>query len=165
MEYAYNIQGVICNDDYNRYVGYQDTNACVQKYFSKDTVDIISHKATELLMGVDPQNRPIIIPDKTICAVMSAVYSTYSPETGDIYTRYNIPSGQGPQSYTQNMVDQVLEIIVSDVSNNLGMEENNSKLSIWTTVYGDFNKHKLRQHAPIKVRNKRPNPMEFQMNY
>ena len=45
------------------------------------------------------------------------------------------------------------------------MEENNRKLTIWTTVYGDFNAHQLRQHAPIKVLNKRPNPMEFHMRY
>ena len=45
------------------------------------------------------------------------------------------------------------------------MEENNRKLTIWTTVYGDFNQHGLQQHSKIKVRNKRPNPMEFNMNY
>ena len=45
------------------------------------------------------------------------------------------------------------------------MEENNKKLSIWTTVYGDFNAHGLRQHPPIKIRKKRPDPFQFHMRY
>ena len=35
-------------------------------------------------MGVDKHNRPIIVPDKTICNVMSTVYANYRPETGDV---------------------------------------------------------------------------------
>ena len=76
-----------------------------------------------------------------------------------------MPSGNSSESYVQNMIDQVIEVITSDVSNNLEMEENNRKLSIWTTVYGDFNQSGLRQHAPIKIRKKRPQPLMFNMNY
>ena len=36
------------------------------------------------------------------------------------------------------------------------MEENNKKLTIWTTVFGDFNSHGLRSHAPIKLRERKP---------
>ena len=176
MEYGQNISGygveecgptqpVISNDSFIRHVGYEESNQCIKKYFSKDTVDIISHKITQLLQGVDPQNRPIIVPDKTIYQIMDSIYTSYRPPTGDIYGRYNVPSGTSSTSYVQNMIDQVIEIITSDVRNNLGMEECNSKLSIWTTVYGDFNKCGLKSHAPIKVRNKRPTPMQFNMNY
>jgi hypothetical protein len=46
------------------------------------------------------------------------------------------------------------------------MAENNSKLSIWTTVLGEgLNEHNLRSYAPIKTRVRRPNPMEFHMKY
>jgi hypothetical protein len=45
------------------------------------------------------------------------------------------------------------------------MDECNSKLSAWTTILGDFNEHGLRRHAPIKLREKRPMPMAFNMNY
>jgi hypothetical protein len=96
---------------------------------------------------------------------MNDIYESYRPPTGDIFSRYIVPSGTSSESYVQNMIDQVIEVITSDVRNNLGMEECNKKLSIWTTVYGDFNSSGLRQHAPIKVRNKRPTPMLFQMNY
>ena len=166
MEYASKIcDGTLCDLNYLRYVGWDESNECVRKYFSKETADIISKKVTELTMGVDPKNRPIMVPLTTICGIMSEVYQSYRPPTGDIYSRYIVPSGTGPQSYVQNMIDQVIEIITSNVRNSLEMEENNRKLTIWTTVYGDFNEHGLRQHAPIKVLNKRPNPMEFNMKY
>jgi len=166
MEYASKIcNEPLCDLNFMRHVGWEESNSCIKKYFSKETVDIIARKVTELTMGVDPQNRPIVVPTATICGLMSEVYESFRPATGDIYGRYNVPSGMGPQTYVQNMIDQVIEIITSNISYSLGMEENNRKLTIWTTVYGDFNEHGLRQHAPIKVLNKRPNPMEFHMRY
>ena len=166
MEYAVEIDDTYtCNDGFIKYVGYQESNSCIQKYFSLETVQPISHKVTQLLMGVNAQNRPIIVPNKTICSVMDAIYSNYRPPTGDIYGRYNVPTGESTTSYVQSMIDQVIEIIVADVRNNLETEENNSKLSIWSTLYGDFNQQGLQQHSKIKVRNKRPTPMQFQMNY
>jgi hypothetical protein len=167
MEFASQIcNEPLCDLNFVRHPGWQwSTNASLNDYFSKKTVDIISRKITELTMGVDPKNRPIIVSTPNICGVMSTVYQNYRPPTGDIYGRYNVPSGTGQQSFNQNMIDQVIEIITNDVKNNLEMEENNRKLTIWTTVYGDFNEHGLRQHPPIKVLNKRPNPMEFHMRY
>ena len=165
MEYAVAINKPIIDDNYIKHVGYKQNNICISEYFSENTVKIISQKVTQLLEGVDPNNRPIIVPDKTIYSVMDSIYTNYRPPTGDIYGRYNVPSGSSSESYVQNMIDQVIEVIVSDVKSNLGMEECNSKLSIWTTVLGDFNKHGLMQHPPIKIRNKRPAPMQFNMNY
>jgi hypothetical protein len=52
-----------------------------------------------------------------------------------------------------------------DVKGNLGMDDNNSKLTIWTTVLGDFNEHGLQSHPKIKLREKRPAPLQFNMNY
>lgn len=146
-----------CDYNFVRHVGYKESNVCIQKYYSPETVKIISKKVTELLQGVDPDNRPIIVPDKTICAVMDNIYTSFRPGTGDIYTRYIIPNGLNYDSYVQDMIDQVIQVITNDVKNNLGMDECNSKLSIWTTVLGDFNEHGLRQHPPIKIRNKTTN--------
>lgn len=165
MEYATEICSQFCDDNYIKHVGYKENNSCIKKYFDASTVRTISHKVTQLLEGVDPQGRPIIVPSKTICSVMNEIYDSYRPPTGDIFSRYIVPSGTSSESYVQSMIDQVIEVITSDVRNNLGMEECNKKLSIWTTVYGDFNEHGLQQHPKIKVRNKRPNPMQFNMNY
>ena len=156
MEYATKINGDICNLNYVRYVGYEESNECIKKFFSQETVNLISKKVTGLLMGVDPQNRPIKVPDSTICTVMSTVNENYQPPVGDIYSRYIIPTGENAVSMMQNMIDQVIEIITSDVRNNLEMEQNNKKLTAWTTLLGDFNQHNLRSHAPIKILEKRP---------
>ena len=165
MEYATKEEGYICDDNYVKYVGYKQDNACINEYFNLKTVRTISNKVTELLQGVDPDNRPIIVPDKTICDMMSSIYNTYRPPTGDIYSRYIIPSGTNSDDYVQNMIDQTIEVITSDVRNNLGMDEINQNLTIWTTVYGDFNRHGLRQVPPIKIRNKHPAHFQFHMNY
>jgi hypothetical protein len=165
MEYAAEICESIRDDNYIRNVGYKEDNKCITKYFSTSTLRIISAKITELLQGVDQENRPIIVPDKTISSVMSEIYNSYRPPTGDIYSRYIIPSGTNSDDYVQNMIDQTIELITSDVRNNLGMDEINKNLTIWTTVYGDFNSHGLRQVPPIKIRNKHPAHFQFHMRY
>lgn len=171
MEYAINVCGEVCDDQYVKHVGYSEhmcTNkcgqSCMQDFYSKKNINKISCKITELLMGVNKDNRPIIVTDKVICSVMSAVYENFRPETGDIFTRYNIPKSRS-QNYVQRMIDEVINIITTDVKNNLGMIEANEALTIWTTVLGDFNEHGLRSHPVIKLRERRPQPMAFQMNY
>ena len=170
MEYATFIEpenenGVLKSDLYTKYVGYQDTNPCIEKFFNKQTVNTISKKITQLLMGVHPENRPIIVPDKTIYHVMDNIYYSYRPPTGDIYGRYNVPTGTTTRSYVQDMIDQVIEVIVSDVKISYETDANNAKLSVWTTVLGNFNDHGLRSHPIIKTLLKRPAPFQFNMNY
>ena len=155
---------MICDDNFTRHVGWSQDNVNIKRYFSQQTVNLISQKVTQLLQGVNPQNRPIIVPDKTICSVMSDIFNSYRPGTGDIFTRYNIPKSS-PTDMIQSMINQVIEIITYDVKVNLGMDECNKKLSIWTTVFGDFNEHGLRRHPPIKLNNRRSTRFQFNMNY
>lgn len=163
-QYATNVCDELCDSNYYRHVGYRENNKCIQKYFSTETVNLISRKVTELLQGVDPLGRPILVPANSICSIMSNVYDSFRPETGDIYSRYTIPT-KSQQSNVQNMIDQVIEIITSQVRTELGMEENNAKLTAWTTVLGDFNLFGLQSHPPIKTRQRRPMPMMFNLNY
>ncbi len=166
MEYGTKIDGSICNNELMKYVGFStQTNPSIDGYFNQTTVNTISKKITELLTGVGEDNRPIVVPDKTICSVMSDIYSSFRPPTGDIFSRYVVPSGMGNESYIQSMIDQVIEVITMDVKTNLGIEENNRKLTVWSTLLGDFNEQSLRSHPPIKIREKRPNAMQFNMNY
>ena len=165
MEYATKIDGEIYDSNYMRYSGYSENNDCIKKFFSPETINIISQKVTELTLGVLKNNRPIIVPNKNIASVMSNIQSNYRPETGDIYSRYNIVS-ETPLNMVQRMIDMTIESIVNDIKVNLGMDECNSKLSIWTTVYGDFNPNGLRQHAPItSIRKRKPQSMFFFENY
>jgi hypothetical protein len=150
-----------------RHVGWKDTNPCLQKYYSRDTINLISRKVTELTLGVDPKNRKIIVPDNIIRNVLDSVYTSISYSnlnTGDIFTRYNIPKDT-QQSVIQSMIDQTVEIIYNNVVNQYAMDQNNNKLSIYTTILGDFNTHSLRSHPIIKIRERRPATMQFNMNY
>jgi len=166
MEYADNIFSDKCDDNFYRFVGYsQENNKCLQEYFSQKTVNIIKNKVTELTLGVDPYNRPFVVSDKVICNVMSQIYDSFRPATAGIYTRYIMPSGTTSLSYVNDMINQVIEVITMDIKTTTGIEENNKKLTAWTTLYGDFNEHKLRQHSKIKVQNKRPAPFQFNMTY
>ncbi len=162
MEYAFTLERTgISNDNFMRYVGYQDDNKCTQTYFSQDTVNLISYKVSELTMGVC--SKKIIVTDRVINHVMSQIYSSYRPNTGSIYTRYNIPTAT--IDYVQDMIDRCIEFITNNITTQYGMIENNSKLSIWDTVLGDFNKQGLRSHDIIKIREKKPDSMMFFENY
>jgi hypothetical protein len=163
MEYASQINSTILDENLIKYVGYNQSE-CSKKFFSQHNIDKISCKITELLEGVDIKNRHIIVPDKIISSVMNSVYQNFRPEIGDIYTRYIIPS-TSPVNNMQSMIDQTINIITTDIKVNMGMDECNSKLSIWTTILGDFNKHGLRSHPPIKLRMNRGKQMAFNMNY
>ena len=165
MEYGTKIEcGAVCDDNKLRYVGWEG-NEYVDKLFSPETRKIISQKVTELTMGVNPENKRIVVPDSTICGVLSEVYDAFRPATGDIHSRYVVPPSSSVVNYNEDMIQQTIEIIVENIRTSIGMEENNKKLTAWTTVYGDFNEHGLRQHPPIKTLHKRPNPMEFHMRY
>ena len=153
------------NDNFTKHVGYNYNGyKGVIDFFNKKTTTLISKKVTQLLVGVDEFNRRIIVPDHIIENVMSDVYDSFRPQTGSIYSRYTVSSEYTPNEY-QTLVNQVIEIIVSDVKNNIEIEQNNKKLSTWTTVLGDFNDHGLRSHDVIKTNNKHPQRGLFNMNY
>ena len=160
MEYATPI-----NDMYMKHVAYDQTNDDTNELFSPENIKLISKKVTQLLMGVDPQNRPIIVPDKTIGSVLSSVFGTFVPQNvGDINSRYILPCSDEHCSNNQAIIDQAIEIIVSDVRNNLGIEQCNKSLSIWDSVLGDFNRHGLMPHSQIKI-NHNKLPTQFNMMY
>jgi hypothetical protein len=133
-------------------------NFYVKEFFSQNVVDFISEKITLLLDGVDEQKRDIVVPDKRIFEVMNTVYSSY-----------NYPSGFDTKiskyDYIQNMIGQVITRTVYDIKNTLGYEQCTNKYTIWSTLYGDFNKEQVRAHAPIKIQKNRPNSFQFNMKY
>ena len=157
--------------DFNsvRNVLYETTGTnsnCVNKLFSRENIKELSKKISSSLEGVDPSNRKIIVPDETINSVLNTVYQNFRPNTGDIFGRYNMaPFESDIDSNFNNIVYQTIEIIVSDVKNNIGIEEANNSLSVWTTVLGDFNEHGLMQHPKIKLKNRRPTAGLFHMHY
>ena len=174
MEYATIIDDIqiesnnfttIASDLTTKFSGFSDFNAGYNMFFSAETIRMISSKVTELLQGVDVRNRPIVVPDRLLVNLMNDVYQAYRPRTGAIWSRYTIPSGFTTNSYVVDMINQVIEIAVSNVKNNLETEQQNMTFSKWTSVLGDFNEKGLRQYSIIKTRNKRPSPFQFFQNY
>lgn len=156
-----------CDYNYMRNVGYNENNTCIRALYSKQNINFISKRITELTKNVHSSGRPILVPDHIICSVLDDLYKHYTPSVGDIFTRYSIPPDT-PLDMVSDLANQAIEVIVNDVTVNIGMEQQNAKLNIWdATLLGDFNNHGLRQHAPIKVSNKRPNAigMISFMNY
>jgi len=133
-------------------------NEYVKEFFTTNVVNFISSRCTFLLNGVDEKGRDIIVPDKRIFEVMNTVYSSYNYPTG-FDTRIS------KSQYIENMIGETITRIVYDVKNTLEYEQCTNKYTIWNTTYGDFNKEKLRQYAPIKILKKRPNSFEFNMKY
>lgn len=169
MEYATSIDPYFqtqCAVEYTKYVGYSTELQYTKELFKTSTINAISARITKALADakVEPDGRSIIVPNKTICSVLSDVYSTYVPVTGDIATR-NVISPAKPDNYVLDIIEQTIQIIVSDVSNNMEMVAHNNTLTVWTTVMGSFNPHGLQAHDKIKIRNRHPNLMEFNMNY
>jgi hypothetical protein len=151
------------DDGYRKYVGW-DTSLNTQylQLWQPEFLSQIQSKISQLLEGVGPDNRPIIVSMDTITHVISQVVATFRPETGDIYNR---DMNQYQRNDIRDIVDRSIEIITTHIRNEYEIIENNKKLSIWSTLYGDFNKEGLRGHSTIKLRNKRPQPMMFNMNY
>lgn len=155
---------LVYNDNFNRYIGYSD-NELTKLLFSIPNLTKISKKITQLLDGLDPEGRPIIIHLDTVGMVLSSVYCNFRPPTGDIYARYNILAPTQQINYFQQIVNETIEIIVSANRNQIETIINNNKLTVWTTLLGDFNEHGLSSHSIIKTREKRPDPFQFNMNY
>lgn len=162
----YNYQSPDVKDNNERrYVGWYETkkdNTCIEGYFSESTVNYISQTITNNLMGLS--DRKIVVPHDKIYNVLSQLFHTNRPKVGDIHSRYIIPDNM-PNDVIQNLILRTIELITQTVRNELEIEAHNRTLTKWTTLYGDFNKHGLRQHAPIRISNKHPKLMTFNMNY
>lgn len=153
---------------YKKYIGWEQTigeNPNFQFLFAPDRMLTYQKKITELLQGVGPEGRPIIVPIETIGSVLFQCYETNTPQVGDIYSRYIIEDIESQRNDVRVIVDRAINIIVSQIRTEYEMTANNRKLTIWNSLYGDFNKQGLRAHPPIKIRKRRSERMQFHMNY
>jgi hypothetical protein len=151
--------------NYLRFVGWsEESNPCFKSYYSPETVRIIQKKVSELTKGIHEEGKTFVVTDEVVVNVMDGIFRNFKPSRGDIYTRNNIPS-DGQINLVQSMIDQTIEVITDHIRNEYGMQKANEKLSPWVQLYGDFNPHNLNQTPPIKVRDKRPSTMQFNMNY
>jgi hypothetical protein len=153
--------------DLNQYIGWNQRTSwdpLTTMLFSKKTLRLIRDKVSEYTIGVDQKGRKIIPSDNVVVTALYGVFENYHPQTGDIYGKYLVVDMTQRDDYTA-IVDQTISLIIRGITTDLGMIEQNNKLTIWDTVLGDFNSQGLRSHPPIKIRERRPDPMLFNMHY
>lgn len=153
------------NGNFTRNVGYSYNGVgCLENLFSKENVDSMSKEITSRLKGIDCNGRDIVVPNNTIYSVLTNIQENYRSNTGDVFTRYNLNRIPPIDDYAY-MRSQTIEVIVDTVIDTLKIEENNRKLTVWTSILGEHNNHRLRSHDILKIRKRRPAPMQFNMNY
>ena len=164
MENKQSLEKMPCDlkkPNYGRYVGIEQTSI-YDKLYDDKLICNIQHYLAEKLRPFEKQKRKVVIDKEIIISVMQNIISARIPNTGDIYTHYTIPNEEDDIS---DIINRTIQILYSDIKNEMEMEQNNAKLSVWSTLYGDFNKQGLRAHAPVKIRKNKPQSMLFNMNY
>jgi len=154
-----------CNEFTNNnlnIIGYKE-DSFTQSLFSPKNLECISKKITELLKGVDDTGKDIVVSNSVISNALSSIYNSYYAQYGDMYSRYIVPYEFDGDFTT--IINRTISLIVSSVKTEILVEQQNKKLTKWVNVYGDFNNHGLRAHAPIKLNQRRNNKLLFNMNY
>lgn len=136
-------------------------NTGYRLFFSKENMDRLSQVISAKLLQAG--HRMVVTP-RVIGGVMSDIINTHTPVVGDIYTIYTIP-GQQPRNDVANLNERVVNVIVSTIVNEEDARKWNESLSVWDTVYGDFNRKGLRAHSVIRKKENDIMKGQFNLNY
>ena len=156
--------------DFNnyRYVGWDKTSdqQLTQYLFCPSTIQKISTKITQLLEGVDRDGKSIRVTNRVIENTLSSIFSneTKAHQVGDIHSRYIIKR-KNPECIATSIINRTIETIVSYIKSETEMEYNNQSLSIWNSILGGQNELGLNPTPKIKLQEKHPQYMAFNMNY
>ena len=140
-------------EGYLKYIGWDQTfkaNKNIQMLVHPENLKRYQARITHILKGVHPEGRPIVVPIDTIEHVIFKCYEAHRPQVGSIYSRYIQKSDR---SDIELIIEDAISRIVNQIKTEYGTIKNNNSLTIWTTLYGDFNQNGLRAHSSIKVRN------------
>ena len=140
----------------SQHVGRKE-NSNEQLLFSVDNLSKLSYEITRRLRDLVPEG--LIVPIETISNVLKALYDAYRPQMGNPMTMYHVAS----DDVCSNLNMQTINLITQQVRDEINAEQHAKKLTIWTTVLGDYNEHGLRAHSSIKLKQRRPTPMLFNM--
>jgi len=153
---------------YQSYVGWEHTsktNKNLQYLYSTENLRMLQKQITKSLEGLHPEGKDIIVSLQDIASSLSNIFENANrTQIGDIHSRYIVPQ-ETPRNDCETINKQTIQAIVSLLRTQFQVEKNNKKLTVWNTLYGDFNKEGLRAYPPIKLRNKHPQYMAFNMNY
>lgn len=150
--------------NFGRYTGIETVDIpYVKDYFNDNVICNIQNFLADRLRPYEKQNRKVIVDKKIIISVMQDIITKKLPNVGSIYTHDIMPTST--QDDYLDIINRTIQVIYGNLKNEMEIEQNNAKLSVWSTLYGDFNKEGLRQTPPIKIKRNRPTPMLFNMNY
>jgi hypothetical protein len=164
-------------DDYNnlKFIGWSanqlDCNVPCEQYsdlFKQETVNYIQQQVSNYLTPMS--GKPVMVEDKQIREMITSVWNIESVRPANIYTKDTFNNvGTQWESPTQTPYKRIVEIVIQSITSQIRnlheMAECNNSLSIWNSLYGDFNPAGLRAHPKIKLRERRPATMQFNMNY
>ena len=146
------------------YAAFEPTEA-YGDLFSESTFSFIAKEVMKITQQ-SHLGKPYLVPNHRIKEVMDTIYSNFRPNTGDIVTRYAI-NNETPYryiNYNADIIKQIIEVIVNDIMNFNDITKNNNNFSVWNTLSG-VNSRGIRHHPVIKINEKRPNPLQFNMNF
>lgn len=146
-----NFVGDKYDNRYTSLVGWEQTanGAGYRYFFSAENMEFISGQITEKLRSFGLNIR---VTDEVIGGVMSDIIRSQNPKIGDIHTRYIIPQ-EDPRNDAKSMTEQTINVIVNQILGEHDQACCNGKLSIWSSVLGDFNTHRLRSYSTIRKKN------------
>lgn len=151
--------------DLNHFVGWNtvtEWSPLPKMVFTKRTINLIRQKVYDYLL--QSISKKIVPSERVTVIALYGVYQNHIPRTGDIYGKYLVVDETQRNDYGY-IVDKTISLLIDGIKNDIEMSEQNSKLTIWNTLLGDFNEHGLRQHPPIKLRERGPDRMLFHMKY
>ncbi len=134
--------------------------------YSKDTCQWCQEQIRLALKEMYPERPSVLVTEPVIQGLLFSVFEDHKQNfrrVGDIYTRYIQPI-----ELQRNDVQEILEKVVRTAVNQIRTEwqtiENNQKLTVWNTLYGEHNPEGLRAHPTIKINHRRP-PTQIHMRY
>ncbi len=86
-------------------------------------------------------------------------------KTSEIHNIYTHKLSKLKSRDVFSIINDVIERIVSIINIENDMIKNNNKLDKWNTILGDNNKHGLRSYSNIKLNEKKPKGMLFNMTF
>jgi len=128
-----NLKNSSYNGGYMANVGWESTtegNSELNYLFSDENLEALSQAITMALSGVDKYNRNIKVSKDNIASVLSNAYRFGTRQNiGDIHSRFIVPPSE-LRCDLRSLNNQTIQMIVSQIKNQMEMEENNKKLKI-----------------------------------
>ena len=123
-------------------------------------------KVLEILEN-NKDGKDIVVSQENICGILTSVINNYYAldDQPGLNTLFQIPTRNGNLSKKDKCIIRTINIIVNYIRTETERINCNKTLSIWNSVYGDFNEKGLRAHPPLKILENSPNKPEFHMRY